>query len=145
LQQKVAILVLLRDFKLAVAVADAELRRYPGSVTYLALRCEARAEGAIELPQALKDCDDAIRFDSGAIEAFDARGLLKLRAGQWDGAIADYGSALALEPRAYRSLFARGVARLRKGEREAGERDLASARRYSFDVDLELREFGITP
>jgi tetratricopeptide (TPR) repeat protein len=145
LQQKVAILLLLRDYGSAVAVADAQLRRYPGSVTYLALRCQARAEGSIELPKAQKDCDDAIRFDSGAIEAFDARGLLKLRLGQWDGAIADYSAALALEPQAYRSLFARGVARLRKGDREAGERDLASARRYSFDVDLELRESGVAP
>lgn len=145
LQQKVGILVLLRDYKSAVAVADAQLRRFAGSVTYLALRCRARAEGSIELPQALKDCDDAIRFDSGALEAFNARGLLKLRARQWDSAIADYGAALALEPNDYRSLFARGVARLRKGERDAGERDLASARRYSFDVDLELRELGIAP
>jgi tetratricopeptide (TPR) repeat protein len=145
LQQKTTILFLLRDYKSAIAVADAQLRRYPGSVPYLALRCQARAEGSIELPQAQKDCDDAIRFDSGAIEAFDARGLLKLRLGQWDGAIADYSAALALEPRSYRSLFARGVARLRKGEREAGERDLASARRYSFDVDLELRESGVAP
>ena len=145
LQQKVAILLLLRDYKSAVAVADAQLRRYPGSVTYLALRCQARAEGSIELPQAQKDCDDAIRFNSGAVEAFNARGLLKLRLGQWDGAIADYSAALALEPRAYRSLFARGVARLRKGEREVGERDLASARRYSFDVDAELRNSGLAP
>lgn len=145
LQQKVALLLLMREYGSAVAVADAQLRRYPGSVTYLAMRCQARAEGSIELPKARKDCDDAIRFDSGAAQAFDARGLVKLRLGQWDDAIADYTAALALEPRAYRSLYARGVARLRKGEREAGERDLASARRYSFDVDLELRESGITP
>lgn len=145
LQQKMAILLLLRDFKSAVAVADAQLRRYQGSVTYLALRCQARAEGSIELPLALKDCDDAIRFDSGEIEAFNARGLLKLRLGQWDGAIADYSAALALEPRNYRSLFSRGIARLRKGEREAGERDLASARRWSFDVDAEMRDSGLMP
>ncbi|HET9638905.1 MAG TPA: DUF3857 domain-containing protein [Allosphingosinicella sp.] len=145
LPNKIAILMLLRDYKSAVAVADARLRRYPGSVTYLALRCLARAEGSIELPLALKDCDDAIRFDSGAIEAFDARGLVKLRLGQWDGAIADYSSALALEAHHYRALFARGIARLRKGEREAGERDLASARRYSFDVDAEYRDAGLTP
>lgn len=145
LQQKTAILLLLRDYAAAVAVADAQLRRYPGSVTYLALRCQARAEGSIELPLARKDCDDAIRFDSGAIDAFNARGLLKLRLGQWDGAIADYGAALALEPRNYRSLYGRGIARLRKGEREAGERDLASARRYSFDVDGEMRDSGLTP
>ncbi|MET1111829.1 MAG: tetratricopeptide repeat protein [Allosphingosinicella sp.] len=145
LQRKVALLLLLRDYKAAVAVADAQLRRYPGSVTYLALRCHVRAEAAIELPLALKDCDDAIRFDSGAIEAFSARGLARLRLGQWDGAIADYNAALALDPRNSRALFARGVARLRKGEREAGERDLASARRRSFDVDADLRDSGVTP
>ena len=145
LQQKIAVLMLMHDYKSAVAIADVRLRRFPGSVTYLSLRCLARAEGSIELPLALKDCDDAVRFDSGAIEAFRARGLVKLRLGQWDPAIADYSAALALEPRDYRSLFGRGVARLRKGEREAGDRDLAAARRYSFDVDSEYRDAGLVP
>ncbi|MEA3008358.1 MAG: hypothetical protein QOJ91_50 [Sphingomonadales bacterium] len=145
LRQKVSLLLLLRDYKAAVAVADAQLRRFPGSVTYLALRCRVRAEGSIELPQARKDCDDAIRFDPGEIEAFSARGLLNLRLGQWDGAVADYSAALALEPRASRPLFGRGIALLRKGDREAGERDLAAARRYDFDVDAEMRNSGLTP
>jgi tetratricopeptide (TPR) repeat protein len=145
LQQKIAILMLMHDYKAATAIADARLRRFPGNVTYLSLRCLARAEGSIELPLALKDCDDAVRFDSGAVEAFYARGLVNLRLGRWDAAIADYGAALALEPRHYRALFGRGIARLRKGEREAGDRDLASARRYSFDVDAENRDSGLVP
>lgn len=145
LELKTALLLMMRDYKSAVAVADAQLRRYPGSVIYLTLRCQARAEGSIELTQARKDCDDAIRFDSGAVDAFNARGLVKLRLGQWDAAVADYDSALALEPRNYRSLFARGIARIRQGQREGGERDLASARRYSFDVDAEFRDSGLTP
>lgn len=145
LELKTTLLLMLRDYKSAVAVADAQLRRYPDSVIYLTLRCQARAEGSIELPLARKDCDDAIRFDSGAVDAFNARGLLKLRLGQWDAAVADYDAALALEPRNYRALFARGIARLRQGQREAGERDLASARRYSFDVDAEFRDSGLTP
>ncbi|MGA9581445.1 MAG: DUF3857 domain-containing protein [Allosphingosinicella sp.] len=145
LSEKIALLMLTRDYKGAVAVADARLRRYPGNVPYLALRCLARAEGSIELALAKTDCDDAIRFDAGAGQALHARGLMNVRLGQWDRAIADYSAALALEPRDYRSLFGRGVARLRKGEREAGERDLADARRYSFDVDAEYRDADLVP
>lgn len=145
LPEKIALLMLTRDYKGAVAVADARLRRYPGNVPYLALRCLARAEGSIELALAKKDCDDAIRFDAGASQALHARGLMNLRLGQWDQAVADYSAALTLEPRDYRSLFGRGVARLRKGEREAGERDLADARRFSFDVDAEYRDADLVP
>ncbi len=145
LPRKIALLLLAHDYKTAVAVADARLRRYPGNVPYLTQRCLARAEGAIELPLAIKDCDDAIRFDSGAITALQARGLAKLRLGQWDSAIADFSAALTQEPWRYGALFSRGVARLRKGEREAGEQDIASARRWSFDVDAEYRDSGLAP
>jgi tetratricopeptide (TPR) repeat protein len=145
LQQKINILILRHDYKAAVGVADARLRRYRGNVVYLGLRCLARAEGGIELPLARQDCDEAIRFDAGAVAAFYARGLVKLRLGDWDGAIADYGSALALEPQHFRALYGRGIAHLRKGEREAGERDLAAARRLSFDVAAEYAWSGITP
>ncbi|HEX6375029.1 MAG TPA: DUF3857 domain-containing protein [Allosphingosinicella sp.] len=145
LQQKIGLLILRRDYKAAVAVADARLRRFPGNVPYLSLRCLARAEGSIELPQARRDCDEAIRSDAGAVPAFEARGLLGLRLGMWDAAIADYSAALALEPKRFRALYGRGIARLRKGEREAGERDLAAARRLSFDVDAEYAGSGITP
>jgi tetratricopeptide (TPR) repeat protein len=145
LQQKISILMLKRDYKAAVAAADARLQRSPGNVPYLTLRCLVRAEGSIELSQARKDCDDAIRFDSGASLALAARGLVKLRLGQWDGAVADYSAALTIEARDYRSLYGRGLALLRKGDREAGERDLAAARRLSFDIDAEYAWPGLTP
>jgi tetratricopeptide (TPR) repeat protein len=145
LQQKISILMLRREHKAALAIADARLRRFPGNVPYLTWRCLIRAEGSIELDQARKDCDDAIKFDSGATLAFVARGLVKLRLGQWDGAIADYSAALAIQPRDYRALYGRGIARLRKGEKAAGERDLADARRYSFDVDAEHAPMGLAP
>lgn len=145
LHKKIMLLILRRDYKAAVAVADARLRRYPGNVPYLSLRCLARAEGAIELALARKDCDEAISYDKGAVDALEARGLVNLRLGQWDSAIADYSAALAIEAQRYRALYGRGIARLRKGEREAGERDLAEARRLSFDIDSEYAWSGITP
>jgi tetratricopeptide (TPR) repeat protein len=145
LQQKIGILRLRHEYKAAIAVADARLRRYPGNVPYLTQRCLMRAEGAIELALAQKDCDDAIKFDSGAFLAVSARGLLKLRLGQWDGAIADFSAVLAAEPKNYFAYYVRGIARLQKGDREAGERDLATARRYAFDVDAEYAPAGLLP
>lgn len=143
LQQKIAILTLMGEPQKAVAVATARLRRFVGSVPLLTARCSARADGAIELLEGLKDCDDAIRFDPGYVEAFVARGMLKLRLDKWDEAIADYDAALALRPHSARAFYGRGMARLRKGDREAGERDLATARRQSFDIDAEYAPTGL--
>ncbi|MFL6843412.1 MAG: DUF3857 domain-containing protein [Allosphingosinicella sp.] len=145
LQQKMSILGLMHDSKAAVAVADTRLRRYPGNTAWLAARCLARAQGEFELALAQKDCDEAIRADPGDQSALRARGLLRLRQQQWDAAIADYNALLAISARDSSALYGRGLARLRKGEREAGERDLAAARRLSFDIDTEYKEIGLTP
>jgi tetratricopeptide (TPR) repeat protein len=145
LLQRISILELTGDYKAAIAVADARLRRYAGSVTFLAARCEARAAGAIELPLAQKDCDEAVRADAGDDSALRARTLLALRRQQWASAIADSSALLANSRHDYRALYLRGLARLRKGDREAGERDLAEARRLSFDVDSEFASLGLKP
>jgi len=145
LRQKAAILGLRGEHRLAVAAAGEALRRFPGSVTYLTERCRARAEGRLELPLAVKDCDEAIRYDPGFIDAFVARAVARLRLERWDEAIADSSAAIAIDSKAARPWFVRGIARLRKGDREAGEKDLAVARRRSFDIDAEYAPLGIGP
>ncbi len=60
-------------------------------------RCRARAAKG-ELETALADCSEALRLDANSAAAFDLRGLVYLRMGQWDLAISNYNSALGINP-----------------------------------------------
>jgi tetratricopeptide (TPR) repeat protein len=81
-------------------------------------RCWTRALAGRDLPLALKDCDAALRRNKSA-EIFDSRGLVELRIGQYDRAIADYTAALRLSPRIGWSLYGRGLARRHKNDPSA--------------------------
>lgn len=78
-------------------------------------RCWTRALAGRDLPLALKDCDAAIRREKSPAY-FDSRGLVELRMGQYDRAIADYDQALQLAPRTAWSLYGRGLARRHKND-----------------------------
>ena len=72
-----------------------------------------------------KDCDAALRRLKAAA-SFDSRGLVELRMGQYDRAIADYSAALKLNPRTAWSLYGRGLARRHKNDPSA-QNDLNAA------------------
>jgi len=78
-------------------------------------RCWTRALAGRDLPLALKDCDAAIRREKSPAY-FDSRGLVELRMGQYDRAIADYDQALQLAPRTAWSLYGRSLARRHKND-----------------------------
>jgi tetratricopeptide (TPR) repeat protein len=88
-------------------------------------RCWTRALSGRDLPLALKDCDAALRRDKAA-SYFDSRGLVELRMGQYDKAIADYSAALRLAPRTAWSLYGRGLARRHKND-PLSQGDLSAA------------------
>jgi tetratricopeptide (TPR) repeat protein len=78
-------------------------------------RCWTRALAGRDLPLALKDCDAALRREKSPAY-YDSRGLVELRMGQYDRAIADYDEALQLAPRTAWSLYGRGLARRHKND-----------------------------
>jgi tetratricopeptide (TPR) repeat protein len=129
----------------AIALVDAQLARHADDPHLLNERCWTRATANIELPLALADCEQAVARAPDNSAILDSRAFVKLRMGQYDGAIADEDAALAHIPNHPAALYTRGIARLRKGEREAGERDLAAARRLVFDIDATYRAYGVTP
>ena len=93
-------------------------------------RCWARALSATDLKPALDDCNTAVRRldktgDTGA-GALDARGLVRLRLGDYDKAIGDFDAALKLKPQSAWTLYARGIAKSRRGKGDAAA-DLAAA------------------
>jgi tetratricopeptide (TPR) repeat protein len=129
----------------AVREISVGLQHRPNEATLLNSRCWARATGNIELPLALADCDRALVLSPNNPAYLDSRAMVKLRLGRVDDAIADATAALAAEPLMAPSLYVRAVAHMRKGDRASADRDLAAARRLTFDIDLRYRRFGVTP
>ena len=129
----------------AIELLDEVLRRHPDHALLLNERCWIRAIAGVELDLALADCDRAIGVEPRSAAILDSRAMVKLRLGRLGEAIADANAALALSPALSASLYVRGVARLRNGDSEGAAADLAAARRIQFDIDLEYRDYGVTP
>jgi tetratricopeptide (TPR) repeat protein/predicted aspartyl protease len=105
-------------------------------------RCWARALWGRDLDKALADCDRAVR--TSRVSSFlDSRGLVHLRLGQYDLAIADYTAALKDDPRRAWSLYGRGLAELRKGDKAQGDADLKAATAIAPDLPERAKRLGI--
>ena len=133
------------DLRRGIQDLDAMDKALPSSATTLGARCWTRAMANIELELALKDCTRAMAIDPENAAVADSLGLVELRLGHLDAAIAHFDKAIEWGPSNAPSYYVRGIARLRKGEREAGERDLAKARRLLFDIDARYVPYGIGP
>jgi tetratricopeptide (TPR) repeat protein len=108
-------------------------------------RCRARGLLGQDLPKALSDCNDAVKLNSKVPRAFDSRGLVRLRMGDFDKSIADYDAALALAPKFAWALYGRGLDELHKGRTSQGEADIAAARALQPAIANEAKHFGLTP
>ena len=133
------------DMPGAIREIGTAIRNRPTDASLLNLRCWTRATGNVELEQALTDCDRALTLSPNNAAFLDSRALVKLRLGRTDDAIADATAALAVQPMLAASLFVRGIAYMRKGDRASADRDLAAARRLTFDIDLRYRRYGVSP
>lgn len=75
--------------------------------------------------------------------AFDSRGLVHLRLGSLDRAIADFDAALKLNPKLAGSLYGRGLAKIRKGDKSAGDADISAARAIRAGVIEDYAKVGL--
>ena len=112
-------------------------------------RCWARALQGEKLPQALDDCNRALRLvdkaSAMAARILDSRGLVRLRMGDYDKAIADYGASLALRPKDAWSLYGRGTAELHRNKIAQGEADQAAATALWAPIAEQFKRRGIAP
>jgi tetratricopeptide (TPR) repeat protein/predicted aspartyl protease len=132
----------------AIGHYDLWLQNHPADVqraTAYKGRCWARAILGEELPNALADCDAALRGNSKASQVLDSRGLVHLRLGQFDKAIADYSAALAINPKIAWSLYGRGLARSRLGRGAEGMADIAAATALDPKLPAIAKGYGLTP
>lgn len=107
--------------------------------------CWTEAQAAFELDKALADCDAALKLKPDASAYLDSAGLVLLRLGRFDDAVARYDRALAKAPKQSASLYGRGIAKLRKGDTAAGNADVAAALKISASIASEFEEFGVKP
>jgi tetratricopeptide (TPR) repeat protein len=118
-----------------------DARRYEA----LGKRCRARAMGSMELEQALRDCNAAVRLNPLAPIGFYSRGLVWLRLGKFDQSISDYDRALKLAPKDAWALYGRGVAEARRGRAGDAQADFDAAARIYPPIEQRARNAGISP
>ena len=113
-------------------------------------RCYTRALANVELAKAMSDCNTAIKRD-GALGAYvDSRAMVKVRQGDWPGALADYDAALAKSPQQAASLYMRGWARRASGAADAdaakqSAADFAAAKAIDGDIADRFTPYGFAP
>lgn len=99
-------------------------------------RCWNRAIAGRELREALEDCNTALGLTSEEdfrAVILDSRGLVHIKLGQFDAAIADYSAATRIDPKLASALYGRGYARQKKGDTGGGA-DIAAAKALRSDI-----------
>lgn len=106
--------------------------------------CWAKATAGVALESALGDCNAALAKTPDVPAYLDSRGLVLLRLGRLDDAIADYDRALAASPAMASSQYGRAVAWARKGDRARSDADAAAAVKADTNVEANYVSYGIT-
>ena len=95
------------------------------------------------LDQALADCNAAVRASANSA-SLDSRGLVYLRMGQLDKAIADYDDALKRQPRAPGPMYDRGLARVKQGKAAEGQAEMQAALALDPSLAQRAQRYGLT-
>jgi tetratricopeptide (TPR) repeat protein len=83
-------------------------------------------------------------FNPAYVGALTDRGIIHLRLGRQDDAIADFDAVLKIDPKLAASLYGRGLAKLRKGDEPGAKIDLAAAKAIQGNIPEFHARFGLT-
>jgi tetratricopeptide (TPR) repeat protein/predicted aspartyl protease len=118
-------------------------------VRALGSRCLLSALQNQDLAQGMKDCSKALsrgdKKSSDYGQLYADRGLVYLRQGNYDKAIADFNDALKLQPNVARALYGRGVAESRKNLATQSAADIAAAQGLAPQLPEHYQRYGIVP
>jgi tetratricopeptide (TPR) repeat protein len=131
------------DHARAIADLGEVIKLTPKPAFALRERCYVRAISGRELGQGLDDCEAALRLLKNDAATLERRGLINLRLGYFDKAIADFNAVLKLQAANAAALYGRGVAKKKKGLEIAGEADIAEARQLRPEVVQALMAYGV--
>jgi tetratricopeptide (TPR) repeat protein len=98
-----------------------------------------------ELQAALADCNESLRILPAVPFVLGTRGLVRLKQGRFDEAIADYDMGLKIHAKDAILLYGRGVAKRRKGDLAGGDADIAAAKAMRADVAELVAKWGVSP
>ena len=87
--------------------------------------------------------NEALRLRPNYADALDSRGLINLKLGQYDRALADYDAALRAKPKLASALYGRGKAKLMKGNFKGGTADIQAAIIINPNIPEEFARFGL--
>jgi tetratricopeptide (TPR) repeat protein/predicted aspartyl protease len=112
-------------------------------------RCLSSALQNQDLAAAMSDCNSALRSadkkDQNYSDLFVDRGLVHLRQGNYDKAIADFNDAFKMTPKNARALYARAVAESRKNDKKDSANDVEAAKQIAPEVAQSFEHYGIVP
>jgi tetratricopeptide (TPR) repeat protein len=106
-------------------------------------RCMARALAGNDLQRALADCSKALKLTPDVTYSLYNRGLVELKLGAFDAAVADYSAAIAEYDKDAESFYGRGVAKLKNGDTVGGNADIAAAKMIRPDIDKVYAGYGV--
>lgn len=108
-------------------------------------RCWSRAMVGKQLKEAIEDCDKANSLAPKIPQILGYRGLVYLKLGQFDKAVADYDAALALtkNPNNAEWLYGRGFAKSKTGDNAGGNADIERAKTIKADIAEDYVKYGI--
>jgi len=115
----------------------------PTSAAAYNSRCRFRAATNHDLPLALSDCDDAVRLAPNKPIMIGSRGLVYLRLGRLDEAIADFDEALKINPKLAGYLYGRGLAKQKNGDQAGGDADIVAAKAIKATIADEFAKYGV--
>lgn len=131
------------QYDLAITDFNQAIHLDPTLYAAFANRCEARARQNQGLSQALADCNLELGHVPNDADGLDARGLVYLRLGQLEPAIADYTAALKQDPKRASSLYGRAVAtKAKTGQFDSA--DVGAAEALDPRVAATFAGFGLT-
>ena len=151
-------LEIARDYVRAELFARAEIQfdlwvsAHPNDarlVMALSDRCWLGALSGQNLPSALNDCNTVVKrmdkSNSGNWVIIASRGIVRLRMGDNDQAIADFDSTLKQLPKNVWALYGRGVAKQRQGKTAEAQGDTVAATALQSGIADTFKKHGITP
>ena len=129
----------------ALDASNQAIAAKPSDPSLLNERCWLKAQLALQLDTALKDCTKSIELSDSSAAALDSRALVYFRLNRFDDALADLEAALQQNPDQPGSLYLRGIIRTRQGDAAAARRDLDAATWMAPRVAVNYAPFGIKP
>ena len=95
-----------------------------------------------QLEGGLADCNESLRLKPDP-NTLDSRGLVYLKSGKFDAAIADYDGALKENPKMSGSLYGRGIAKQKKGDNAGAATDISAAKELRPNVAELFAKYGV--